>query len=628
MFFFNCFLSCSCIILSSYQNLLALKNNFLFLFFIACFLPSIVNAQTNMGTEFWTGFAFEQKMVQKTNPYPPYSGEGANMYVYISGTPGTMVTVEMPLLSLPFSQTVTIPLSGVVSVTGFPQGDVNDATNAAGLPDARLYYTGISNRAIHVYSQGAPISVWLYDYATNNSAGATLLLPTELWGNNYIVQAMGGLSNDPNPNSFFYVIAEKDSTQVNFIPSSDIGDSLMGALFFNSGYAASDIQYHANVPYTIILNKGQVFNAMGAINANGFGLDLSGTTISSLDPTKKIAVFGGNGRCLVSTPVSCPDPTAGSDNMVQQMMSTLYWDTEYFSVPTKSMAHNLYRIYVQDTATKIWINDTTHIPSDLISNQPASFGVTYDTTGKYWTYESSYPTKFDGDRPISITQFITSCSANPAIGNNGSGDPEMIILTSTQEAINSSTVYSPMIQDGSSGGAYINVIIPQAGVSTFNLDNLTTVDTGTSSFTGVVYGSAASIPVANAFKPYPADPNYYFATFHVGNGTTGAIHTMTSTVPFNSIVYGCAAGESYGFNAGCTLNHPHNVYTFTGNGNWSDTSKWSNNQLPPSDLPVGSEIVISGNCLLDILQTLEDGSTLTILTGANLNVNGNLLIQK
>jgi hypothetical protein len=73
------------------------------------------------------------------------------------------------------------------------------------------------------------------------------------------------------------------------------------------------------------------------------------------------------------------------------------------------------------------------------------------------------------------------------------------------------------------------------------------------------------------------------------------------------------------------------VYTFTGTGNWSLASNWSNNKLPPVNLPSGSTIVIDhsagGQCVLDKPQTIAAGSTLTVLTGKNLIIAGGLSIH-
>lgn len=73
------------------------------------------------------------------------------------------------------------------------------------------------------------------------------------------------------------------------------------------------------------------------------------------------------------------------------------------------------------------------------------------------------------------------------------------------------------------------------------------------------------------------------------------------------------------------------TYTFTGTGNWSTVSNWSNNTIPPATLPSGSEIIINhsagGQCVLNASQTISAGGKLTILTGKNLIVPGNLVVQ-
>lgn len=72
------------------------------------------------------------------------------------------------------------------------------------------------------------------------------------------------------------------------------------------------------------------------------------------------------------------------------------------------------------------------------------------------------------------------------------------------------------------------------------------------------------------------------------------------------------------------------TYTFTGNGNWSVASNWSNNSKPPASLNAGDKIIINpaeGFCTLDVAYTVSAGAELTVSAGKILKVNGNLTVQ-
>ena len=495
---------------------------------------------TNLGTDFWVGHGLEEHMSNK-------SGYGLQLYIATGGQSAT-VKVSIPGIPSFAPQYFTIDTNSVQIVSGFPTGDLSDPKNAKGLPDARLYFTGISNRGIHVeVTNNVPVALFLYDYATNNSAGGSMVFPTNTWNNSYIVQTYGGAtSNTGLPNTYFFVMAKEDNTLITFKPTAPIIDSASSPVVF--GKVGGTIAYDSSTTtgYQIVLNKGQVFNAVGMVDASKIGLDLTGTTVTS-DCYHPISVFAGNSRTLINAPGLNCTPNSGSDNLIQQMFPKVAWGTKYLTVPTKSMEYNVFRIGLQDTSTIVTVDDSILDKSNL------------NTIGMYYEIEGNTNKMIVSDKPVTVTQFIISGGKNtcgtPTVGNNGGGDPEMILLSPLQQSIKTTTVYTSGFKDDSTGGAYINVVIPTRGVSSFRLDlssNPTQmVDTGASSYTGLPYDTAALIPIAQAFSPFSQDSSYSWAKFHVSYPT---VHTLSSDVGFNAIAYGVAGGESWGYNAGTTIN--------------------------------------------------------------------------
>ena len=71
-------------------------------------------------------------------------------------------------------------------------------------------------------------------------------------------------------------------------------------------------------------------------------------------------------------------------------------------------------------------------------------------------------------------------------------------------------------------------------------------------------------------------------------------------------------------------------YIFTGTGNWDILSNWQNNTVPPNPLPAGREIIInpsSGDCILNISQTISAAAKLTVVQNKNFIIPGNLTVQ-
>lgn len=76
------------------------------------------------------------------------------------------------------------------------------------------------------------------------------------------------------------------------------------------------------------------------------------------------------------------------------------------------------------------------------------------------------------------------------------------------------------------------------------------------------------------------------------------------------------------------------VYTFIGNGNWSDPANWDANGVPPDETNPDSKIYINnvpgGICYLDVPYVVKSGTlptSLIIFTGSNLVIPENLIVK-
>ncbi len=81
-----------------------------------------------------------------------------------------------------------------------------------------------------------------------------------------------------------------------------------------------------------------------------------------------------------------------------------------------------------------------------------------------------------------------------------------------------------------------------------------------------------------------------------------------------------------------TCNTPASLtYIFTGNGVWTDARNWKNNVVPPFILSQNFEIIIdplgTGECILNIRQTIAAGAKITIVEGKKFRVLKDVMLQ-
>ncbi len=483
---------------------------------------------TYQGKEFWVGYGHHQFM-------EPGQSNGMDMTLYLS-TDSLPATVTVTLygvgtLNLPATQwirTYNIPAytsistatttatsftTGAGSVGAMPKTGVFDCRLISDLPPTGSGSSGLFVKKGIQITSNVPISAFAHIYGSAAS-GATMLLPVEAWGTNY-VSMNSSQSYASNCFNWVYIIAKEDNTMINL-------KTLVKVRGQNS------IGLQPDIIKTITLQKGQIYQILGAntgsdINGSGggasTGFELTGTIVKSIPNangvTQPIAVFSGSSR--TSNPATCG--SGGGDNEIVQMFPLHMWGKQYLTTPfsgssvTSTFSTSAFKIAVADPATIVRRNGT------ILTGLQA---------GNIYKYESNTADYIEADKPILVTQFMLG--GNCASGNLG--DPDMVVLSPIEQAVKRSLFYRTSVENITVG--FLSLVVPTAGLSSLTIDGSTVFDYTIS---------------------HPNKAGYTIVVKR-WSGTGGASGTNKGQVlvrcdsSFTAITYGLGSVESYVYNAG------------------------------------------------------------------------------
>lgn len=412
---------------------------------------------------------------------PPKSTDpkisASQMDLYITADVNTTVTVAVA--DGTFSQNYNVVAHEILSV----------AIPASAFVDQQ----GVSNKGIHVISQ-KPVAVYAHIFAQSVS-GATLLLPVTVMGKDYIsinyTQLSNSQTSEKKPSySTFAVIGTEDNTTVEITPTT----------YLLNGEPPGK-------PFTVVLNKGQVYQAL----ANA---DLTGTRVRTISTQagscKKVALFSGSSKIMIG----CNSPSNTSDNLFQQVYPTATWGKNYITAPLKSRNYDIFRIVLSDPNTVVKLNGVILTASSFVN-------------GLYNEFSSSATNIITADKPIQVVQYAVTQfkTMNCNDSSYDIGDPEMIYLNPLEQTLDHVTLNST--SNYRILNNFINVVIKTATVPTFQLD-------------GKPY---------TQFTKVIGNEDYSYAQIDVEAG----VHRIKASDGFNAIAYGFGQAESYGYAAGASL---------------------------------------------------------------------------
>jgi gliding motility-associated-like protein len=444
--------------------------------------------QTNKGKDFWI-------------PYPEHiDGTNSAMGLYITSDVNSTGVITVGATTIPF----TIISNTVVYKFLGPNGG-GDAPNTGvylgGFQDNVVAFHGI-----HVTAT-SPVVVFAHIIRSARS-GATLVLPTKVWGKEYIVPSYNNSGSSP---SFaqINVYASVPNTTIEITPSVATRNGL----------------HTPGVPFQVIIPQvGDVYQLQFAQN-----LDPSGTIVKSLASgsggCNPIAVFSST----TWSGIQCNN-ASGGDNFFQQIFPTGSWGKQFVTGPLKKVATNLsdnnadiIRVFVKDPATIV-----TKTENGIATT------LTGLTSGNFYEYFASKPTFIQADKAVQLIQYIASQSCGSP---QTQSDPEMIALGAVEQTINDITVFSAhqsFVPPGQSAvnKHYINVIMKTSNTPLFRID-------------GVAPNAA--------FTAIPGTNYSYLKEDVTLRAASDPVFRLTADSGFSAIAYGFGQFESYGYNAGTNV---------------------------------------------------------------------------
>ncbi|MFZ6023340.1 MAG: PKD domain-containing protein [Bacteroidota bacterium] len=466
-----------------------MKRYFLFVVLFLLFNLTGKAQFSNKGTDFWISY--------------PIHVDAANsvMGIYITSDVDAKGTIKVG------TQTIDFTVSANNSVQKFI-GGTNcascSASNASVYMDQSIRKGIKTGAGIHVVSD-KPVVV--YAHIINSArSGASLILPSAVWGRQYIVPSYNNQATNNNQGPFtgygtVTVIASEANTIVKITPSVRTADG-----------------DPAGTPIFVTLaNPGDVYQLLFERHA-----DISGTLVESQSSgtgCKSIGVFSSTSWSAFG----CGTGVWSGDNLYQQLFPVTAWGKNFLTAPAKTRISDIIRVFVSDPATVVTKteNGVTTTLSVLVKNS-------------FYEYSTGNATYIQADKPVSVAQYFTTQGCQPGATT---GDPEMVIMNPVEQTINNITVFSAHrnwvpTNQSRVNNCYLNIIIPSNATSTFKING--------------------NNPISGFIKIQGT--NYSYLQEDVTDiSLTNPVQTLSADSSFIAIAYGFGDVESYGYNAGTNV---------------------------------------------------------------------------
>lgn len=425
-----------------------------FLLFLSFFYmgASTQNIRTNSGKEFFVSFM--------ENSLTPQS-----IQIHLSSEEACVVQMQVPVL-------------GIVT---FAMAAMDDTIIT--LNPAWVYVTGsesIQNKGVFISSNN-PISVLLLNNAPNSTEViSSIPLENIPKGGQYIVNTYRGTNSFP---SEILILAVEDSTQIEILPS-----------------AITKAGKPANVPFTIVLNRGQVYPIQASDTSS-----LAGTFLRSKGRCSKFVLYSGSRCSQVTYNAGC----SGCDMLGTQEVPIAFWGRKFTTVPINNMQRGYVLNFVaSENQTEIKIDGLVVALLNFRESLVLNFG-------------DNQIRCIEANKNISVNQLLKSGECN---GNlNSISDPSMFRLIPQRQYVTKAMFRTPQT---------VNVSNTFISVLTSNPSDLALNNVPILQYSGVQQQTTCNAEV--------------MISLQVQNGN----YELQSTTPFCSYLYGLGFAESYATEVG------------------------------------------------------------------------------
>jgi len=429
------------------------------------FFSTIISQNTStQGKEFWVSFS------HNVDDPDGVSVDPLKLSLVVSAKRACTGTITNPYTgwSVPFS----VVANGTVSIN---------------IDSAQAYVTTsekVEHKALLVTATDT-ISLYASNYEFHTFDVANVL-PIESLSDKYMIQTYATMKDATAANIYLgaemLIIATEDNTVVNITPTT-----------------VTEKGKPANTPFSVTLNKGEVYQVLSSSTTYPAGF--SGSLVTT-DDCKKIAVFNGNRGSNV------PVGYSGIDYLVEQALPTSGWGTKFAVTSTNGQRNDRIEITALNNNTKIYRDGT--LATTIGSGQTYEFELTS-------TQGSSY---IETSQPCAVYQYLTGVNYG---GGGVTGDPSMFWVAPIEQKIKeiAFATYGTSVVSNH----YVNIVLATTDVNSVLLD-------------GVAIGSQ--------FKPVTGNLALSYASVSITNAT----HLLKCSGGFIADVYGLGSWVSYAYTVG------------------------------------------------------------------------------